>query len=154
MISSPTNYTAGPFWPLILIWPPFELVHYLWPRSFSHNTLIPSHYPFKKFVDFIPFGQGFAYWNSIQNVFLVLILLAPKHRSSFWIQLLSKWFTTVLSWIFRFWAMLRLLTWRSTSITSVIVSIFSTTFLVVRGAQSPLISKCLNGIDETKIARN
>ncbi|GFX37262.1 hypothetical protein TNCV_995371 [Trichonephila clavipes] len=86
-LSSPIKYTVEPSWPLVLVWPPFELHH----RSLTTIVfeqycrifpfLIPSHHLFKKWVDFIPFGQGFADGNSIHHVFGVGV--APKHRAYF-----------------------------------------------------------------------
>ncbi|GFY19557.1 hypothetical protein TNCV_4647291 [Trichonephila clavipes] len=84
-LSSPTKYIVEPSWILVLVWPPFELLH----RALTmivfaqYYRMGPISHPFKKWVDFIPFTQGFADRNSIYHVFLVLIGVTPKHRASF-----------------------------------------------------------------------
>ncbi|GFX19269.1 hypothetical protein TNCV_3014131 [Trichonephila clavipes] len=73
-LSSSSKYTVEPSWLLVLVWPPFELL----PRAlttFSNSIvicdpfLIPSPHPCKKWIDSIPFGQGFVDRNSIHHVF-------------------------------------------------------------------------------------
>ncbi|GFW27564.1 acetyl-CoA carboxylase 2 [Trichonephila clavipes] len=73
---SPTKYTIELSWLLVLVCPPFELLHRFLTMIFfaqycciCHPFLIPSHHPFNKWIDFIPFGQGFADGNSIHHVF-------------------------------------------------------------------------------------
>ncbi|GFS57778.1 hypothetical protein TNCV_2908891 [Trichonephila clavipes] len=82
-LSSPTKYAVETSWSLVLVLQPFELLH-----PASHNIvvcdpfLILLHHPLKKWVNFSPFGQGFADGNLIHHVFLVLIGVAPKHVAS------------------------------------------------------------------------
>ncbi|GFU92749.1 hypothetical protein TNCV_2892581 [Trichonephila clavipes] len=68
-------FLSSPSWILVPVWSPFEPLHRALTMIVSHNIvvcepfLIPSHPPFKKWVDFISFGQDFADRNSIHHVF-------------------------------------------------------------------------------------
>ncbi|GFT70070.1 hypothetical protein TNCV_4690151 [Trichonephila clavipes] len=75
-LSSPTKYTVEPSWMLVRVWLPFELLHRaLTTIVFTQYCyvcdpiLFPSHHLLKKWVDFFPFGYGFADGNSIHHVF-------------------------------------------------------------------------------------
>ncbi|GFV72928.1 hypothetical protein TNCV_1974751 [Trichonephila clavipes] len=71
LLSSSTKYTVEP---LVLIWLQFELLRRVLTTTVFYNIVvchplfILSHYPLKKWVDFLPFGQGFADENWIHHV--------------------------------------------------------------------------------------
>ena len=92
-----------------------------------------QHHPLQKWVDFVAIQQRFADGNSVHEVLLRQLMWDPNIELFFESSLLQMvqngWWL-----MFSFWAMLRLLTWRSISTFSMILSTFTTAGLPERGA--------------------